>query len=71
MGPMSFKEFLVVSTAGRFSGTVLLTLGGVYIRKQQYREFFVLIGIAIVIILVSMAFRDKLERLFRRWFHRK
>lgn len=71
MGPMSTKEFLVISTIGRLSGTTLLTLGGVYIRKQQYREFFLLIGIAIVIILVSMVFRDKIERLFRRWFHHK
>lgn len=68
MGPMSFKEFLVVSTAGRFSGTVLLTLGGAYIRKHQYRELFILIGVALIILLVVMAYRDKIERLLRRWF---
>ncbi|MEW6214242.1 MAG: TVP38/TMEM64 family protein [Nitrospirota bacterium] len=67
LGPISTKEFLIISTAGRFSGTFLLTLGGTFIRKQQYREFFVLIGIAIIILLISMAYRDKLERLFQKW----
>ncbi|MBM4139921.1 MAG: TVP38/TMEM64 family protein [Nitrospira sp.] len=69
MGPMRFKEFFVVSTAGRFLGTVLLTLGGAYIRKHQYRELFILVGFAIVTVLVAMAFRDKLERLFKKWSH--
>lgn len=67
LGPMSTKEFLIVSTAGRFSGTVLLTLGGTYIRNQQYYRFSILVGIAIVILLLSMAYRDKLERLFKKW----
>ncbi|MBM4128941.1 MAG: TVP38/TMEM64 family protein [Nitrospira sp.] len=70
MGPMRTTEFLVISTVGRFSGTVLLTLGGTYIRRHQYKEFFLLTGIAIIIILVSMVFRDKLERLFQKWFRK-
>jgi uncharacterized membrane protein YdjX (TVP38/TMEM64 family) len=39
IGPMNTMEFLIISTAGRFSGTVLLTLGGTYIRNQQYYNF--------------------------------
>jgi uncharacterized membrane protein YdjX (TVP38/TMEM64 family) len=66
LGPISFKEFFIISTAGRFSGTVLLTLGGAFIRKQQYREFFLLIGIAIIIVLICMAYRDKIERLLQK-----
>jgi len=69
MGPMSLKEFFIISTAGRFSGTVLLTLGGSFIRKQQYREFFLLIGIAIIIVLICMAYRDKIERLLQKLSH--
>ena len=67
LGPMNTKEFLVISTAGRFTGTVLLTMGGTYIRNHQYYRFFILLGIAIVILLISMAYRDKIERLFQRW----
>ena len=67
LGPMSTKKFLLLSTAGRFSGTVLLTLGGTYIRNQQYYRFSILVGIAIVILLFSMAYRDKLEILFKKW----
>jgi uncharacterized membrane protein YdjX (TVP38/TMEM64 family) len=70
LGPMNTKEFLVISTAGRFSGTVLLTMGGIYIRNHQYYRFFILLGIAIVILLISMAYRDKIERLFQRSYFR-
>jgi uncharacterized membrane protein YdjX (TVP38/TMEM64 family) len=67
LGPMGTMEFLIISTAGRFSGTVLLTLGGTYIRKHQYYNFSILLGIVIVIVLISMAYRDKLEKLFQKW----
>jgi uncharacterized membrane protein YdjX (TVP38/TMEM64 family) len=71
LGPMNTKEFLVISTAGRFSGTVLLTMGGTYIRNHQYYRFFVLLGVVIVILLISMAYRDKIERLFQKWGDKK
>jgi uncharacterized membrane protein YdjX (TVP38/TMEM64 family) len=67
LGPMGTMEFLIISTAGRFSGTVLLTLGGTYIRNHQYYNFSILLGIVIVIVLISMAYRDKLEKLFHKW----
>ena len=66
LGHLTTKEFLVISTIGRFMGTVLLTLGGNYIRHHQYYRFFLLSGIAIVFILLSMVYRDKIEKLFRR-----
>jgi uncharacterized membrane protein YdjX (TVP38/TMEM64 family) len=71
LGPMNTKEFLVISSAGRFSGTVLLTMGGTYIRNHQYYRFFVLLGVVIVTLLISMAYRDKIERLFQRWGDKK
>jgi uncharacterized membrane protein YdjX (TVP38/TMEM64 family) len=66
LGHLTPKEFLVISTVGRFMGTVLLTLGGDYIRHHQYYRFFLLTGIAIVVILLSMIYRDKIEKLIRR-----
>ncbi|MEW6586023.1 MAG: VTT domain-containing protein [Nitrospirota bacterium] len=69
LGPMATAEFLVISTVGRFLGTVMLTLGGIFFRNHQYYRFSLLVGIAIVIVLLSMAYRDKLEKVFRRWRH--
>jgi uncharacterized membrane protein YdjX (TVP38/TMEM64 family) len=66
LGHLSIREFLVISTAGRFLGTVLLTLGGDYIRHHQYYRFSVLLGIAVVAILLSMAYKDKIELFFKR-----
>ena len=67
LGHLSTTEFLVIGGTGRLFGTILLTLGGSYIRHHQYRRFFVLAGVAIIVVLIAMAYRDKLERLFRKW----
>jgi uncharacterized membrane protein YdjX (TVP38/TMEM64 family) len=66
LGHLNTKEFLVISTIGRFMGTVLLTLGGDYIRHHQYYRFFILTGFAIVCIMLSMVYRDKIEKLFKK-----
>lgn len=67
LGHLSTKEFLVISTLGRFLGTVLITLGGSFVRHHQYYRFFILFGIGVVIIFFSMLYKDKLDRLFRMW----
>lgn len=70
LGHLSTKEFLAISTVGRFVGTVLLTLGGSYIYNHQYRRFFVLFGIAIIAVFLSMIYRDKIERVFKKMYRR-
>jgi len=70
LGHLTTKEFMVISTVGRFGGTVLLTLGGSYIRHEQYRSFFVLLAVSIVAVFLSMVYKEKLEALFHRW-HKK
>jgi uncharacterized membrane protein YdjX (TVP38/TMEM64 family) len=67
LGHLSTKEFLIISTVGRFGGTVLLTLGGNFLRHHQYYRFSILLGIAIVIVFLSMVYRDKMEKVFRIW----
>lgn len=67
LGELSTLEFLVIGGGGRLFGTVLLTLGGNYIRLHQYARFGILCGVALVLILVALAYKDKLERLFRFW----
>ncbi len=70
LGHLTTKEFLVISTVGRFGGTVLLTLGGNYIHRHQYYSFFVLIGVAIIVVFLSMVYKDKLEHVFKK-LHRQ
>jgi uncharacterized membrane protein YdjX (TVP38/TMEM64 family) len=67
LGHLSTREFLVIGATGRLFGTILLTLGGDYIRHHQYGRFSILVGIALIVVFIAMAYRDKLERLFRIW----
>ena len=67
LGHLTTREFLIISTVGRFGGTVLLTLGGSYLRHHQYYRFSFLLGVAIVVIFLSMLYKEKMERLFRIW----
>lgn len=67
LGHLSTSQFLVIGATGRLLGTVMLTLGGDYLRHHEYYKFFILTGAAIVIILIAYAYKDKLERFFRLW----
>lgn len=67
LGHLSTMEFLVIGGTGRLFGTVLLTLGGDFIRHHQYGRFSILVGVSVVVVLIAMAYRDKLERWFRLW----
>ncbi|MEW6600150.1 MAG: VTT domain-containing protein [Nitrospirota bacterium] len=67
LGQLSTKEFVVISGAGRLFGTILLTVGGDFIRHKQYERFFVLAGVAVIVIFIALAYRDKIERFFRAW----
>lgn len=67
LGHLTTMQFLVIGGTGRLFGTILLTMGGTYIRHHQYGRFFVLAGVAIIVVFLAMLYRDKLERLFRKW----
>lgn len=67
LGHMTTTEFLVIGGAGRLFGTILLTLGGSYLRHHQYIRFYILVGIGISVVIVALAYRDKLDRVFRFW----
>jgi uncharacterized membrane protein YdjX (TVP38/TMEM64 family) len=70
LGHLSIAEFLVVSSVGRLFGTILLTLGGQYIRHDQYKSFYILLGVAIIMIFLVLLYRERLEAWFRRLHHR-
>lgn len=67
LGHLSTLEFLVIGGTGRLFGTILLTLGGTYIRHHQYMRFSFLVGAALITVFLAMAYRDKLEKWFRIW----
>lgn len=66
LGTLSTKEFLVLSATGRLLGTIMLSLGGSFLRQNQFGRLFMLLALAIILIFVSMAYRDKLERFLRK-----
>ena len=67
LGHLSTMQFLVIASSGRLLGTVLGTMGGSYIRHEQYQNLFILIGIATAVLLVAMVFKEKIERALRIW----
>jgi uncharacterized membrane protein YdjX (TVP38/TMEM64 family) len=67
LGEFSALEFTLISGVGRLFGTVLLTLGGNYIRLHQYRNFSIVCGVALVVLFFVLAYRDKMNRSFRYW----
>ncbi len=66
LGHMGHRDFLLVSTIGRLLGTVLLSLGGAFLRDERYGAFFTVVSIGIAVILLVMIFRETIERWFRR-----
>ncbi|HMK44157.1 MAG TPA: VTT domain-containing protein [Dissulfurispiraceae bacterium] len=65
LGHLTTTEFLLIGGTGRLFGTILLTLGGTYIRHEQYEKFWVLTAVAIVVVLLAMLMRERIERLLR------
>ena len=61
LSPMHVITFFVISTIGRIPGTLLLTLQGQAVRSEDYRGFFVIIGIALFFIVLTILYRDRVE----------
>lgn len=70
LGHLTTLEFLTIATTGRLLGTTLLTLGGTFLRNQQYYRFFLLSGAAVVVVFLTIAYRDRLERFFQKLHER-
>lgn len=65
LGHLSTLEFIVIGGTGRLFGTILLSVGGTYVRNQQYMKFVVLTVIALSVVLLAMYYRKKIERVLR------
>jgi uncharacterized membrane protein YdjX (TVP38/TMEM64 family) len=67
LSPMHVMTFLVISTVGRIPGTLVLTLQGQAVRSEEYRVFFVVLGLALVGLVITLIYRDQIEK----WLHKK
>ncbi|MBF0318661.1 MAG: TVP38/TMEM64 family protein [Nitrospirae bacterium] len=71
LGQLSTMQFLVISSIGRLLGTMMLTIGGDYIRHERYVSLAVLVAVAAVVVFVAIAYKGRIERLFRIWHVRE
>ncbi|WP_353686660.1 TVP38/TMEM64 family protein [Thermodesulfovibrio sp. 3462-1] len=67
LSSLSVLEFTVIAGVGRLLGTVLLSLGGDYLRHHEYEKFLSLASIAAVVMVIVWLFKEKIERLLRIW----
>ena len=66
LGHMRQRDFLLVSASGRLLGTILLTMGGTYFRDARYGALFTVVGFSLVVILLVMIYRDRIEQMLRQ-----
>ncbi len=65
LGELSGLEFVAIGGGGRLFGTIMLTMGGNYIRLHQYWHLCILCGVGLTLLFFGMAYRDQVERAFR------
>jgi uncharacterized membrane protein YdjX (TVP38/TMEM64 family) len=61
LSPMHILTFFIISFVGRIPGTLLLSLQGQAIRSENYRAFFVVLGLALFFIVLAVIYRDRVE----------
>ncbi len=71
LGHLTTLEFLAIASTGRLLGTIMLTFGGHFLADKEYVNLFLLSGIAVVAIFLAIAYKDKLERIFRKWHEKR
>jgi uncharacterized membrane protein YdjX (TVP38/TMEM64 family) len=68
LSPMHILTFLVISTVGRIPGTLLLSMQGEAVRSENYRAFFVVLGLGLFALVFTLIYRDRIESWLK---HRK
>ncbi len=67
LGHMNLKTFLIISTTGRFLGTLILTMQGHLVREKNYLLLGIVIGLSLLGLLIAYLFRGKLEAHFNKY----
>jgi len=65
LSPMHVLTFLMVSTIGRIPGTLLLSMQGEAVRSEDYRAFFVVLGLGLFALVLTLIYRDRVESWLR------
>ena len=65
LSPMHILTFLVVSSIGRIPGTLLLSMQGQAVRSEDYRAFFVVLGLGLLVLVFTVTYRDRIESWLR------
>jgi len=65
LSPMHVATFMIMSTIGRLPGTLLLTMQGQAVQSEDYRTFFVVLGLALLAGVVAFIYRDRVEAWFK------
>jgi uncharacterized membrane protein YdjX (TVP38/TMEM64 family) len=66
LGHMRLLEFMIISTAGRFFGTAMLTWQGNLAREKNYLALGIIIGVSLLLILVVFLLRERIENYIKR-----
>ncbi|MBI4767605.1 MAG: TVP38/TMEM64 family protein [Deltaproteobacteria bacterium] len=69
LGHMDLRTFLIISTVGRFLGTLLLTIQGDLVRDKNYLVLGIVIGLSLLGLLIAYLLRGRLETHFKK--HRR
>jgi len=70
LSPMHVLTFFIISAVGRIPGTLLLTMQGQAIRSEDYRAFFVVLGLALLSLVLTIIYRDWIEKWLNIQKHR-
>ena len=65
LSPMSTFTFLIVATLGRFPSTLFLTMQGQAVRSEEYRVFFLGLGITLIILMLALLYRSQIDHWLR------
>jgi uncharacterized membrane protein YdjX (TVP38/TMEM64 family) len=63
---MRTRDFLLISTAGRLFGTVLLSVAGSSARMHENGMFFIAAGAIVLTAVLAYLYRDKLHALLKK-----
>ena len=67
LSPMHVLTFLIISTVGRIPGTLMLSMQGEAVRSEDYRAFFVFLGLCLIALVLALIYRDRVEA----WLHKR
>jgi uncharacterized membrane protein YdjX (TVP38/TMEM64 family) len=66
---MKTTTFLILCTAGRLLGTIMLSISGSYARNDQNAAMLAILGISALITLLAYYYHEEILKLVRKKKH--